>query len=126
MLSLDVVPGGLKLGSVEGSVAPEQVILMGLKPPRVACLPSSPEIHVLVHGKAVGTMVGICSFSALQPNPGYCVQTTLKLLWKRGKKKESVPPQERLQLSRQAPALLEGTAGHWGAAVTTSCPTKTA
>lgn len=65
----------------------------------------------LVHGKAVGTMAGICSCSVLQPNRGYCVQTTLKLLWKRGRK-ESVPQQKRLQLSRQAPALLGDTAGH--------------
>lgn len=38
-----------------------------------------------------------------------------------GKRKEFVPHEERLQLSRQASALLGGTA-----AVTMSCPTKTA
>lgn len=42
---------------------------------------------------------------------GLC-PNTLKLLWKTGKKKESVPHRERLQLSRQAAALLGGTAGH--------------
>lgn len=109
---VDVVPGGLMLWSAGSSVASEQVILMGLKAPRVACLPSSAEAHILVHGKAVGRKAGICSCSMLQPGPGYWVQTTLKLPWKRGKKEESVPHQERLQLSRQASALLGGTAGH--------------
>lgn len=63
VLLLDVVPGGFMLWSVGSSVALEQVILMGLRLSRVACLPSSPEPHVLVHGKAVGTVAGICSCS---------------------------------------------------------------